>query len=70
MKYRKYKETVDYKRFDSYQKEITKCKCGHSVFLPIYEPVKICSFCGKIVYKNDKVKFKYYFGKKKALKLG
>lgn len=70
MKYKKFKETKDYKRFDSYQKEITKCKCGHSVFLPVYEPVKICSFCGKIVYKNDKVKFKYYFGKKRGLNLG
>ena len=70
MKYSNYKKTKDYKRFDTYQREITKCKCAHSVFLPVYEPVKICSFCGKIVYKNDKVKFKYYFGEKRGLNLG
>lgn len=70
MKYSNYKKTVDYKRFDAYQSNIKKCKCGHSVFLPIYDPVKICSFCGKLIYKNDREKFKYYLGKKKALKLG
>lgn len=64
------KEIMDFRRFNMYQKESNKCICGHTVFLPSYEAVKICSHCGKLIYKNDREKFKYYLGKKKALKLG
>lgn len=70
MKYSNYKKTKDYKRFDAYQSNIKKCGCGHSVFLPVYEPVKICSFCGKLVFKNEKAKFMYYLGEKRGLYLG
>lgn len=64
MKYKKDKQ------YDSYQKEIVKCKCSHSIFLPYYNPVKICSHCGRIVYKNEKAKFIYKLSKKRGLYLG
>lgn len=36
-----------------------KCKCGHSIFLTNkYERI-ICDWCGRWVYKNKKVEFKY-----------
>jgi hypothetical protein len=53
------------KRDNAYQNEIVKCKCGHSLFLPYIEPVKICSFCGSIVYKNKKAEFVYRLSSKR-----
>lgn len=61
---------MDFRRYEMVQKETIKCSCGHSVFLPSYEPVKICSHCGKIVFKNERAKFMYYLGKKRGLYLG
>jgi hypothetical protein len=38
-----------------------KCKCGHTLFL-IKNPYKICSNCGRPVFKNEKIKFIYKVG--------
>lgn len=64
------KAIMVFKRYNMYQKESIKCICGHTVFLPSYEPVKICSHCGKLVFKNEKAKFMYYLGEKRGLYLG
>ena len=56
------------KKIDSaYQDEIVKCKCGHSVFLPAYNPVKICSHCNNLVFKNEKVKFRFLLSRREAV---
>lgn len=36
------------------------CKCGHSIIFPPTSKtnIKICGFCGKAIYKNDKIEFK------------
>ena len=56
---------------DLITEETVICKCGHSIFLPNIEPVKICSHCNRIVYKNDKAKFEFLISKKRrALERG
>lgn len=42
------------------------CDCGHSMVLFPFEHrnKKICSYCGKYVYKNEKEKFKEKLGVK------
>ena len=42
-----------------------KCKCGHSVIIPVYENKKLCTYCNKWVYNNTPMRFKYYFRKLK-----
>lgn len=43
----------------------TKCKCGCSVTIPVYEEKKICNNCGNYVYNNTPMRFKYYCRKYK-----
>ena len=69
MKYNKKKIIYDFRRYSAIQNVCVKCKCGHSVFLPYYNPVKICSHCGYLVFKNEKAKFMYYLGKKTGLEI-
>jgi rRNA maturation endonuclease Nob1 len=38
-----------------------KCKCGHTMFL-IDNPYKICTNCGKPVFKDKKSEFIYKIG--------
>ena len=52
----KYEE--DTKIMHSLTRNTVKCKCGHSVTMANAERT-ICSWCGKWVYKNSKVEFKY-----------
>ncbi len=33
------------------------CKCGHSMFMPVYVKNRICGYCGRKVYRNEKEKF-------------
>ena len=47
------------KRDDAISEQTFKCKCGHSVFLPAYDPVKICTHCCYYVFRNEKEKFKF-----------
>jgi hypothetical protein len=63
------KNNYDTKKMNFYQQETVKCKCGHSLFLPNYEPIKICRHCGNIVYKNKKVEFMYKLSNKR-MRLG
>lgn len=45
--------------FDALAEIRIKCPCSHTMYFPSYGPdIKICSHCGKKVYKNDKIKFK------------
>ena len=52
-----FKET---KRYYNALAEIrVKCSCSHTMFFPAYGPdIKICSYCGHKVYRNDLVRFK------------
>ena len=34
------------------------CKCGHSIFMPVYLKHTICSYCGAKVYRNKNDEFK------------
>ena len=36
-----------------------KCKCGHSVSIPIFVDKTICSFCGNYVFKNKQDEFRF-----------
>ena len=53
----------DWKRmnkiFEEIQQHTYKCKCGHSVVIPPKEKSKICWWCNKIVFKNEKEEFIY-----------
>lgn len=42
-----------------------KCKCGHSVFIPVYKDNIICKWCGCKVVNNTKKHFKYKLRKMK-----
>ncbi len=41
-----------------------KCKCGHSVNMPVYVSNNICSWCGRKIINNSKERFKYMLKKK------
>lgn len=36
-----------------------KCKCGHSVVLPIKREKIICKWCGCYIFKDEKTEFIY-----------
>lgn len=54
---------LNYKEMQRYCNEVNKykvgCECGHKVFMPHGVDTKICNWCGRKVYKNDMIKFKY-----------
>ena len=58
------------KRDNAITEQNVKCKCGHSVFLPAYSPVKICSYCNQLVFKNERVKFRFMLSKRVAVERG
>lgn len=35
-----------------------KCKCSHSMYMPVYVKFKICGYCGRKVYRNKQEEFK------------
>ena len=36
-----------------------KCSCSHILFFPSFGPdIKICTYCGRKVYRNERIKFK------------
>lgn len=39
-----------------------KCPCGHSV--EVYHDKRICTYCGKYVFKNKEDEFKYRLNEK------
>lgn len=48
----------DTKRFDQMTRNSVKCKCGHTVLIGTYGR-KICSHCGKWVFKTPKDEFEF-----------
>ena len=36
-----------------------KCKCGHSVVIKPQQEKKLCNWCNKYVFKNEKDEFKF-----------
>lgn len=51
---------------DELAKHRRKCECGHTVIL-IENPYKICSHCGKPIFRDEKSKFIYKVGGMKCL---
>lgn len=51
--------TKDTKMLKMYTDNRVKCKCGHSHFMPVFVPYKICGWCGERVFRNEKEEFKY-----------
>ena len=62
------KEIEKYRTFIT--NNIVVCKCGHSVFLPEKDPVKICTHCRKYVFRDEKTKFKFMLSKTVAVEEG
>ena len=52
------------KRADSLSKIRHICKCGHSVYVPAKNKFVYCNWCGRKVWKNDKIKFEYLLKQK------
>lgn len=51
-------------KLESIKTKLTvKCKCGHSVFIPVYEDKVICTYCKNYVYNTTPMRFKHYFRK-------
>lgn len=47
------------KQADYYSKITKKCKCGHSVVMPVFVDKKICSYCGNLIFKDKKTEDLY-----------
>ena len=65
-------ETKNFKEFRKLELELSEtkryCKCGHSLFFPQTSKTDktICSHCGRYIFKNDLIEFKYRFEEKKS----
>lgn len=35
------------------------CKCGHKIPIPNYKEKAVCSWCGQLVFIDEKREFKY-----------
>lgn len=44
---------------DAYAKARIYCKCGHSIVISNKRKYKICSWCGRLVFKNKRAEFDY-----------
>lgn len=38
---------------------VRKCECSHSVDYLSNRDYIVCTWCGRRIYKNDKIKFRY-----------
>lgn len=47
------------KMTDEYEKVKYICKCGHRVVIPKWVDKQLCDWCGRYVFKDKKVEFKY-----------
>ena len=47
------------KMFETYNKETFKCSCGHSVAIPYNMGKRLCTYCGKYVFRDKQEEFKY-----------
>lgn len=63
---------VEAKRyFDALAEIRVKCSCSHTMYFPAYGPeIKICTHCGKKVYKNNSVKFRDLLSRQLKIKGG
>lgn len=57
-------ENLNYKDTIKFEKEIAnkrvKCECGHTItFTNTRSDRVLCNWCGKFVYKNKQLEFKY-----------
>lgn len=48
----------DTRYFNERAKHKVKCKCGHTVSIPSFMNKKLCTYCGKYIYKEAKDEFK------------
>lgn len=59
-RYKIYKSVENDKpRFEAYAKMSYKCSCGHTITIPATMKKRLCSYCGKWVFKNKKDEFMY-----------
>ena len=42
-----------------YDKVKYKCKCGHSVIIPVWVDKNVCDWCGNYVFRDKKKEFEY-----------
>lgn len=63
---------IEERRYSNVLSEIrVRCSCSHTLFFPSFGPdVKICSYCGKKVYRNERIKFKNMLLKELVIKGG
>lgn len=54
---KKYKTNVE-KYVENMSRFKHKCKCGHIIYLNDKHPKAICSWCGRMNYKDEREKFK------------
>ena len=55
----KVKNIIDPKAIKELDKLKVKCKCGHSIIIPVYKDFMMCDYCGKKVMNNTILYFKY-----------
>ena len=50
----------EYKRMtNEYDKIKYRCVCGHKVVIPKWVDKRVCSWCGRYVFKSKEDEFKY-----------
>lgn len=49
----------DTKRHNVFTNLTIKCKCGHSIFMPLYVKKTICTHCRNLVFRDSKEEFEY-----------
>lgn len=54
-----YNFQYDIKLSKERKENTVKCKCGHSVFIPVFKDDLICHWCGYKVINTTKNHFKY-----------
>lgn len=52
-------KTDDVKRDEEYSTCVSKCKCGHSMVMPVYQDKTICTWCGNTIRNSSRSYFKY-----------
>ena len=67
MKYiRNYQTNEEYEKLNNATKEYKhKCSCGHTIVIYPFEKKvsKVCRYCGKLVFVNEKEEFKHKLSK-------
>lgn len=45
------------KLMHEYMKLRVKCKCGHSMIIPMWMDKKLCNWCGEYAFRNKQLEF-------------